>query len=267
MKKLYSLLSVLFLIYWGCESNIKKKSIHENWKVESQLTKRINNVNFNFPENFSDIDRKESLIEETFVSIKEMGENIGIELKDTIYVRFVLTREDMKPLTNSKSTGMTYPHLKTCYVVLNDKIDTPLKHELTHLIVMLGWGYPHQTSIWMNEGLSTSQVNNCNGYSVSELYRYFLDKNKLIDINFLTSNFYENSEMISYHQSGQIVRYLLENYSVEQFEELWKTGLDNFQIIYGKNFPIIIDEMENELQNNFPNVIDLDFDLFMEGCT
>ena len=227
MKKLYPLLSVLFLIYWGCESNIKKKSIHENWKVESQLTKRINNVNFHFPENFSDLDRKESLIEETFVSIKEMGENIGIELKDTIYVRFVLTREDMKPLTNSKSMGMTYPHLKTCYVVLNDKIDTPLKHELTHLIVMLGWGYPHQTSIWMNEELSTS----------------------------------------SYHQSGQIVKYLLENYNLEQFEELWKTGLDNFQIIYGKKFLSIIDEMENELQNNFPNIIDLDFDLFMDGCT
>ena len=28
-----------------------------------------------------------------------------------------------------------------------------------------------------------------------------------------------------------------------------------------------IDEMENELQNNFPNIIDLDFDLFMDGCT
>ena len=94
-----------------------------------------------------------------------------------------------------------------------------------------------------------------------------LEKNKLIDINSLTSNFYGNSEMISYHQSGQIVRYLLENYSLEQFEELWKTGLDNFQIIYGKKFLSIIDEMENELQNNFPNVIDLDFDLFMEGCT
>ena len=267
MTKLYPLLSVLFLIYWGCESSIKKKSFHENWKVESQLTKRINNVNFNFPENFSDLDRRESLIKETFVSIKEISESIRIELKDTIYVRFVLTREDMKPLTNYKPSGMVFPHIKTCYLVLNDKTPTPLKHELTHLIVMLGWGHPHQTSIWMNEGLSTYQVNNCNGYSVSELYRYFLEKKKLIDTNSLTSNFYGNSEMISYHQSGQIVRYLLENYSVEQFEELWKTGLDNFQIIYGKNFPIIIDEMENELQNNFPNVIDLDFDLFMEGCT
>ena len=73
--------------------------------------------------------------------------------------------------------------------------------------------------------------------------------------------------MISYHQSGQIVKYLLENYNLEQFEELWKTGLDNFQIIYGKKFLSIIDEMENELQNNFPNIIDLDFDLFMDGCT
>ena len=267
MKKLYSLLSVLFLIYWGCESNIKKKSIHENWKVESQLTKRINNVNFNFPENFSDLDRRESLIKETFVSIKEISESIRIELKDTIYVRFVLTREDMKPLTNYKPSGMVFPHIKTCYLVLNDKTPTPLKHELTHLIVMLGWGHPHQTSIWMNEGLSTYQVNNCNGYSVSELYRYFLEKKKLIDTNSLTSNFYGNSEMISYHQSGQIVRYLLENYSVKQFEELWKTGLNNFQNIYGKKFLSIINEMENELKSNYPDVIKLDFDLFMEGCT
>ena len=73
MKKLHPLLSLLFLIYWGCESNIKKKFIHDNWKVESQLTKRINNVNFNFPENFSDLDRRESLIKETLVSIEEIG--------------------------------------------------------------------------------------------------------------------------------------------------------------------------------------------------
>ena len=55
MKKLY-LIPMLFLIYWGCKSNSEKKSFHENWKVESQLTKRINNVNFNFPENFIDLD-------------------------------------------------------------------------------------------------------------------------------------------------------------------------------------------------------------------
>ena len=257
-----NLIIILFSI-----NQLYSQSKNDIWKVESQITKRIGNVNFNFPENFSDLDRRESLIKETFVSIEEISENIGIELKDTIYVRFVSTREEMKPLTNSKSSGMTYPHIKTCYLVLNDKVDTPLKHELTHLIVMLGWGYPHQTSNWMNEGLSTSQVNNCNGYSVSELYRYFLEKNKLVDINSLTSNFYGNSEMISYHQSGQIVRYLLENYSLEQFEELWKTGLDNFQLIYGEKFLSIIDKMENELQNNFPNIINLDFDLFMEGCT
>jgi len=34
-----------------------------------------------------------------------------------------------------------------------------------------------------------------------------------------------------------------------------------------KNGSSIIDGMENELQNNFPNIIDLDFDLFMDGCT
>tara|TARA_B100001121_G_scaffold146882_1_gene128664 strand:- start:613 stop:1401 length:789 start_codon:yes stop_codon:yes gene_type:complete len=248
-------------------SQLYSQSKNDNWKVESQITKRIDNVNFNFPENFFDLDRRESLIKETFVSMKEISESIGLELKDTIYVRFVLTREDMKPLTNSKSTGMTYPHIKTCYLVLNDKVDTPLKHELTHLIVMLGWGYPHQTSIWMNEGLSTYQVNNCNGYSVSELYRYFLEKKKLIDTNSLTSNFYGNSEMISYHQSGQIVRYLLENYSVKQFEELWKTGLNNFQNIYGEKFLSIIDEMEDKLKSNYPDVIEFDFELFMEGCT
>ena len=127
-------------------SQLYSQSKNDSWKVESQITKRIGNVNFNFPENFSDLDRRESLIKETLVSIEEIGENIGIELKDTIYVRFVLTREEMKPLTNYKPSGMTFPQIKTCYLVLNDEIDTPLKHELTHLIVMLGWGYPHQTS-------------------------------------------------------------------------------------------------------------------------
>ena len=72
--------------------------------------------------------------------------------------------------------------------------------------------------------------------------------------------------MISYHQSGQIVSYLLENYGLEQFEELWKTGLDNFQLIYGENFLSIIDKMENELRNKYPIIPNLDFDLFLKGC-
>ena len=54
-------------------SQLYSQSKNDSWRVESQITKRIGNVNFNFPENFSDLDRRESLIKETLVSIEEIG--------------------------------------------------------------------------------------------------------------------------------------------------------------------------------------------------
>ena len=35
-------------------SQLYSQSKNDSWRVESQITKRIGNVNFNFPENFSD---------------------------------------------------------------------------------------------------------------------------------------------------------------------------------------------------------------------
>ena len=177
-----------------------------------------------------------------------------------------LSRQEMIPLTNSKSTGITYPHIKTCYLVLNNKVKPPLKHELTHLITMLQWDYPYPKSTWMNEGLSTFMTNNCNGYSVSEINRFFMEKNQIIGIDSLTNNFYNNSEMISYHQSGQIVGYLIEEYGLERFEKLWKFEFDKFHSIYDLSFSNVLDEMEKKLLNKYPKVPKIDHDLFMKGC-
>ena len=113
----------------------------------------------------------------------------------------------------------------------NETQKPPIKHELMHLITMLKWGYPTPTSTWMNEGLGTYAENDCNGINVAQIYRYFLENDKLISIDLLSSDFYKQPEMVGYHQSGYIVEYLLENYSIEQFKKLWTNGFKNFEKI------------------------------------
>ena len=71
MKQEQHLLIIRIILF--SISQLYSQSKNDSWRVESQITKRIGNVNFNFPENFSDLDRRESLIKETLVSIEEIG--------------------------------------------------------------------------------------------------------------------------------------------------------------------------------------------------
>lgn len=267
-RKIVTFFSV-FLILIGCKKTKEKHKLIENngWKKETQVLKTIKNVKFNFPASGFAFKNKEDLIKKSFDALKSNSQIIGLkEFNDTIYIRFLRSREDMFPLSATKASGTAYPHINTLYVVANENQKPPIKHELMHLIAMLRWDYPTETSTWMNEGLATFVGNNCNGYNVAQIYRYLMETDKLISMDLLTSDFYKQPEMIAYHQSGYIVDYLLNNYSIEQFKKLWKSGFKKFEEIYGIPYTVIKTDLKKMAVEKYPIAPEIDWEQFEKGC-
>ncbi|MFT5280017.1 MAG: hypothetical protein ACI9P8_001656 [Bacteroidia bacterium] len=255
----------------GCsEPKTNTKPVDDTeWKTEAQVLKRIENVNFNFPANGNAFDNKNDLVKECFEAMESNLQLIELSaFTDTIQIRFLRSRKDMKVLTGMGATGIAQPHINTLYVVADssEKVKPPIKHELMHLIAMLKWGYPHYNSTWINEGLAALAENNCNGYNVAEIYRYLLETDKLIHVDSLTTSFYSQSEMISYHQSAYVVEYLLKNYSIEQFKRFWSEGFEHFESIYGIGFQEMKTNLEKSVTKQYPDVPNIDWESFEEGC-
>lgn len=259
----------LFLILISCQESKIDKQSNENdgWKKVGQVEKPIKNINFTFPDSGFAFENKKKLIEESFDAMKADGELIELnEFNDTIFIRFLSSREDMFPLTGTTASGSAWPHISTLYVVSNENSKPPIKHELMHLIAMLEWDYPPSSTTWMNEGLGTFAENNCIEWNVAEIYRYLLKTDGLINMDLLTSDFYNQPEMIAYHQSAYIVEYLLANYSIEKFEILWKSGFEKFEQIYGLSFDKVQSDLEKELKKRYPSAPKIDFERFIISC-
>ncbi|MDF0708471.1 hypothetical protein [Flagellimonas okinawensis] len=239
----------------------------DDWTQVGQVERLINNINFTFPDSGFAFENKEALVQETFDALQANQELIGFkEFNDTIYVRFLRSRDEMFPISATTASGNAWPHIKTLYVVANKNSRPPIKHELMHLMSLLEWGYPPASSTWMNEGLGSLAENNCSGWTVEEIYRHFMHTNELISMDLLVTDFYKQPEMFAYHQSGYMVAYLLSHYSIEQFEQLWKNGFDAFENIYQEPFESILFKLEEDLKKRIPDPPNIESDTFFRPC-
>ncbi len=262
--------TTIHLTLLGCfERELQSEAnINEGWVKETKISKLIKNVNFEFPENGYAFNIKNDLIAQTFDAIEHNKRILKKDIfNDTIYVRFMSSRDEMFKYTGTRSSGTAYPYWSTVNIVSKEgEVSSPIKHELMHLMLLLDLGYPKNSSSWINEGIATYAANNCNGYSVSDVYRYLLAEHRLIPIEDLTSSFYDQSEMIAYHQSGYIVQYLLENYSLEQFKQLWTGGFQKFEEIYGISYPKIEKDLQKAMVLKYPKAPNIVWEEFSKGC-
>lgn len=262
--------TTIHLTLLGCfEKELQSEAnINEGWVKETKISKLIKNVNFEFPENGYAFIIKNDLIAQTFDAIEHNKRILKKDIfNDTIYVRFMSSRDEMFKYTGTRSSGTAYPYWSTVNIVSKEgEVSSPIKHELMHLMAMLDWDYPVNSSSWINEGIATYAANSCNGYKVEEVYRYLLAENKLISIEDLTTDFYVLPEMISYHQAAYIVQFLLENYSLEQLKNLWTSGFEQFKEIYGFSYSQIQSDLQKGVLEKYPESPKIDWEKFSKGC-
>src|SRR5690606_4253334 len=212
-------------------------------------------------------DNRDSVVEACFDALKENCDRIKLP-KYTQPIKFIFlnSRSEMEEEVGYSATGWTNIWTQELHIVANNDFTPPIRHVIVHMISMTTWGYPHDDLIWSNEGLATTTENYCNGYTLGEIYRYLLEEDMLLSIDSLTNNFHGEPSIISYHQSAHIVEYLIRKYELKKFEELWKKGFSFFEEIYSISFSQIEEEVKKETMEKFPTPVNIDWDVFKNGC-
>jgi hypothetical protein len=265
MRKVLLYASVACLL--ACHAPITKE---DEWTVEKQLVKSVENVSFTFPSKGYAYDNRDRFVNECLQAIKNNTALIKLPgYKDSISIQFLRSRQEMKKYTGMTPSGIALVQPKILYVVANGdpkEVKPPIKHELMHMISMTTWGFPGQDSNWMNEGLAAYAENNCNGYNDEQIYRYLAGHGMLIPMGALTTSFYRQPEMVAYHQAAYIVQYLLNRYGVENFKSLWIQGFASFEKIYGIPFEEAKKDMDKTANQHYPAPPTIDWNTFQVGC-
>ena len=256
----------LLLILSLCSCAAQKKSTNEeNWTKITTETKTINNITYYFPSEV-EIPRRNLAIEECQKAIEENLKLIGeTEFNNIIDVEFLRTRKEMLKYGGMAAQGLALPESDVLFSLLKDK-GSPIKHEMMHMITMYKWGTPPTSSTWMNEGLATYAGGTCFKYSLEEIYKYFIQSDKLIAMDKLSQDFYKNPDMIAYTQSAFICKFLIENYGILKFKELWKNGYEKLNEIYGFGSQTLEKNLKDYINRKYPTNISFDWEEFNKGC-
>ena len=261
-RKLTNLL--LILSFYSC--NAQKKAINdENWTKITTETKTINNITYYFPSEV-EIPRRNLAIEECQKAIEENLKLIGEkEFNNIIDVEFLRSRKEMLKYGGMAAQGLAMPESDVLFSLLKDT-GSPIKHEMMHMITMYKWGTPPTSSTWMNEGLATYSGGTCFKYSLEEIYKYFIQSNKLIAMDKLSQDFYKNPDMIAYTQSAFICKFLIDNYGISKFKELWKSGYEKLNEIYGFDSKTLENTLKDYIKKKYQKNLNFDWEEFNKGC-
>jgi len=235
------------------------------WKKSIREHITIDNITYFFPSEIDSI-RRNTAIKECQNSVIENLKLIKeTEFKNEFDIEFVNSKKEMLKFTGMAAQGMAFPDRNTFFTLLKDK-NSPIKHEIMHMITMYKWGFPHDSSTWMNEGLATYAGGICSKNSFEEIYQYFIQSGKLIPMKSIVDDFYAGNDMITYTQSAYLVNYLTDKYGFEKFIQLWKQGFSSFKSIYGIEFEEIQNKIKMELKTKYPKAIEFDWEVFKKGC-
>ena len=246
------------------------------WTVQRSVTKPIENYTFIFPEEGFAYAHRDSLVDACMAAIRRNMAMLEVDTFSVPYkIRFYPSKAAMKEATNIGVSGHADFWIKEVAFVATDDpatiekeniIPAPIIHETMHMIAMEKWGFPPEDNLWLNEGLATYAADQCNGYTVREVYSYLRAHDMTLPMDSLLDGFYHRNEMIAYHQSACIVQYLLKHYGVEKFGTLWQEGSTSFAQIYGMSFPELVARIDADVAEAYPNGVEIDWETFKKGC-
>lgn len=260
--KLRKKVIILFSVFIAsCSNNSEEKG---EWSKIIRESKTVDNITYYFPSGI-DINKRNAAIKECQISIIENLELINeTYFTNKMDVEFVESRKQMLKYAGMEARGLAFPNRNTFFTVLDDE-ESPIKHEMMHMITMYKWGIPPFSSTWMNEGFATYSSIVCTKYSLSEIYKYLLQSEKLIAMNTLVDNFYRNPEMVAYLQSAFICKYLVDNYGLDKFKLLWKNGFNELESIYGFNNGQLEIYLSDFVNKKYPTDIEFNWEEFNNG--
>ena len=262
MNRVIISIFVLSLFIIGCG---KENPSENGWTTVNREKKTVDNITYYFSADIS-VQRREAAILECQNAVINNLKLINEEdFTNKMDIEFLADRDEMLKFGGMSAQGLAYPNRNTFFTLLKDE-GSPITHEMMHMIASYKWGTPPGSSTWMNEGLATYSDTSCLAYSLTEIYKYFIQSEKLIPLATLSENFYHSPEMIGYTQSAFTCGFLIDNYGLDKFKELWKGGFDEFQNIYSFSVQDLENMLIEYVNNKLPNNIEFDWEEYEKGC-
>lgn len=257
IKKVFFIICV---IGWGMTSVFS----NDNWSVRCLATNTINNITYVFPSEGYAWEFRDSIINQCSTYIQE---NLRFIQEQSLNGNYTIQIANYEPGSDSiKNLGTYDPWKNKAFFIVGKGINSPIKHELMHLVIAAFLGVPQARGQWMNEGIATLADNNCLGYQVKDVYRFLLAKGQLIKPDSLRLEFYKAWDMISYHQSAYLVEYLIETHGLAKFKRLWMHPDHDMKAIYGFSFKELHFQIEEEIKSKSPIIPPINWDDFKNGC-
>lgn len=241
------------------------KGQNYDWKQQTINYVKVDSITYYFPSNIS-IEDRVKIIDDCKKDIKA---NLMIlnekEYNKAIDVVFVNTRKEILRYTGQQGRGVAY-YFRNAVFSLTNQNDSPIKHEMMHMMSAELWGIPANSSLWIYEGIATLSGGYCSNYTLDEVYQYYLQSGKVIGIDSLAHNFRNYNDVITYTESAFLTKYLMDNYGYDKLKKLWAKGLESFKEIYGFSVNGLEEKLVSEFKIKYPKKIAFDWEEFNKGC-
>lgn len=270
------LFPLLLLLVYCCRMNAQ----NDGWipsgypKLGSKVWKTDGKIKY-FVDSTMHISQRNEIIRKTKEYIADNLKFINeSNFEDSVYLLITRDRNEIKKYIGIGYAGVTI--IKNNDIPVNQVYSiyteehNPLKHELMHLVSFNKWGEVTDNIklSWLIEGLAIladPDMDNRENCTFEEKYAYFLQTNNLLnskDLMYPPSEYEMPKLKIAYNQSAYIVEYLIENYGLNRIKQQWKSGMECFQDIFGLTFDELILKINNELNQKYPALINLDWEKF-----
>lgn len=189
-------------------------------------------------------------------------------LKEGFYLIMIDSRQEMEKLIDRNVKALASGRNDAAIFVHNESIRPYFKHELFHLIAFNIWGEPAERIL--DEGGAMYSDNQCLQYSepLSTINKYLFENEMWFDLTELVNNFNEKArenDLIAYLQAGYLFKFLYENYGLEKMKDLWKSGFESFENIYGFDLIQLDTRIEEQIERVKYTEVNWE-ELMYKGC-
>jgi hypothetical protein len=141
-----------------------------------------------------------------------------------MHLFFVASRAEMVPLVGAGPGGHAVVAEGTAFLVANDSVHPPLRHELMHLLSWRLWGTP--AGEWVSEGLATFAAG-CGNHDMNDVAAALARANRLAPFSAIRHTFVFAGEAgaANYFQAASMIAFTRSTYGVDRLRTFWSTGL------------------------------------------
>jgi hypothetical protein len=176
-----------------------------------------------------DIGHIESVMESEYSHITSLLGTSDASFHTDAFI--VDSRRRMKQLCGQESNGLA---VGSVLLFIYGEVKALGAHEETHLVSRQLWGASH--GVWLAEGLAVYSDDNWRGLQLHGICKRLKAEGKLLPLVSLLDDreFNRVSEMVTYPESGSLIKFLYEQYGADAVRSLWRKGAIGIPAITGK---------------------------------